>query len=183
MEGESGRVVRVLVNVEIKARVSDLNTMRDLVERVADGPAQVLIQRDVFFQTPRGRLKLRVLGPGEGQLVYYERQDKAGPRRSDYMIEPTADPSSLERLLGECLGVRGVVTKERRLYWAGNTRIHLDHVEGLGEFLELEVMLKPGQSVEEGAQRAHELMGQLGIGDADLVDVAYMDLLERSGGC
>jgi len=169
-------------NVEIKARVNDLHTMQDLVEQVADGPAQVLVQRDVFFQTLRGRLKLRVLGPGEGQLVYYERQDKAGPRRSDYMIAPTADPGSLERLLGECLGVRGVVSKTRRLYWAGNTRIHLDRVEGLGEFLELEVTLEPEQSVEEGTQRAHELMMRLGIGDADLVDVAYMDLLEQ-GGC
>lgn len=171
------------VNVEIKARVNDLNTAREHVERVADGPAQVLVQRDVFFQTPRGRLKLRVLGPGEGQLVYYERQDKAGPKRSDYMVAPTTDPTSLERLLGECLGVRGVVAKERHLYWAGNTRIHLDHVEGLGDFLELEVVLEPGQCVEEGVQRAHDLMGQLAIGEADLVDIAYVDLFEQNGEC
>jgi adenylate cyclase class IV len=65
----------------------------------------------------------------------------------------------------------------------GNTRIHLDRVEGLGEFLELEVVLEPGQPTEEGTQRARELMERLGIGDANLVDVAYIDLLERHGGC
>lgn len=167
------------VNVEIKARVNDLGEMQALVEQVADGPAELLAQRDVFFQTPRGRLKLRVLGPGEGQLVYYQRQDMAGPRPSDYMIAPTGDPSSLERVLGECLGVRGVVSKQRRVYWARNTRIHLDHVEGLGEFLELEVVLKPEQTEEEGAQQAQELMKRLGVGDADLIGVAYMDLLEQ----
>jgi predicted adenylyl cyclase CyaB len=173
----------VAANVEIKARVNDLDSMREVVERVADRPGELILKRDVFFHTPRGRLKLRVLGPEAGQLVYYERQDNAGPRRSDYLIAPTPDPSSLERVLGACLGVRGVVSKERWLYWVGNTRIHLDHVEGLGEFLELEVVLEPGQPAEEGAQRARELMERLGIGDADLVDVAYMDLLERHGGC
>ena len=166
-------------NVEIKARVRDLGRMRSLVEQIAGEPGELIIQRDVFFHTARGRLKLRVLGPASGQLVCYDRPDDAGPKRSDYAMAVTDDPASLETALGACLGVRGVVSKERRLYWAGNTRIHLDHVEGLGEYLELEVVLESGQPAGVGVQRANELMERLGIEEGDLVDVAYIDLLEQ----
>jgi len=70
------------------------------------------------------------------------------------------------------------VRKRRWLYLVGYTRIHLDVVEGLGRFLELEVMLQPGQSEEEGAAMASDLLLRLGIAEQDLLPGAYMDLLE-----
>ena len=137
-------------NVEIKARVRDIATVRAVAERLSDQPCTVLRQEDTFFHVPQGRLKLRVLAPDSGQLIYYERADTAGPKRSEYFVSPTDNPAALKAVLAPCLGVRGVVRKRRSLYWVGNTRIHLDEVEGLGSFLELEVMLGPGQSEEEG---------------------------------
>lgn len=59
----------------------------------------------------------------------------------------------------------------------GRTRIHLDRVRGLGEFLELEVVLRDGESAELGVQEAHELMALLGVGDSQLIEGAYVDLL------
>ncbi len=148
-------------------------------ERLSDGPAERICQEDVFFFTPNGRLKLRILAADKGQLVYYEREDCAGPKESRYLVCPTAQPEALRALLGEALGVRGVVRKERHLFWAGNTRIHLDRVEGLGDFVELEVMLEEDQTAAEGEARARELMAALGIGAEQLEKVAYIDLLER----
>lgn len=170
-------------NVEIKARVADFNRVRERAEALSDTPGELIPQRDTFFHTPKGRLKLRVLAPDRGQLIYYERQDDAAPKPSHYILSPTPEPDSLEAALSACLGVRGMVRKRRLLYKIGNTRIHLDQVDGLGPFLELEVILEPGQSVEQGRATALELMEQLGIDEENLVEGAYIDLLEnRSNG-
>ncbi len=79
-------------------------------------------------------------------------------------------------------GIRGVVRKTRYLYLAGQTRIHLDDVEGLGRFMELEVVLEEGQSDAEGQKIAEDLMSALGVERDDLIDGAYMDLLEKPPG-
>jgi len=165
-------------NIEIKARVRDIQAVRVVAERLTDRPGTVFSQEDTFFHTPQGRLKLRVLAPDQGQLIYYERANAAGPKRSEYFVAPTADPALLKIVLSHALGVRGVVRKQRSLYWVGNTRIHLDEVEGLGSFLELEVMLGSGQADAEGQVIARELMAQLGVQKSDLLEGAYMDLLE-----
>jgi predicted adenylyl cyclase CyaB len=166
------------LNIEIKARLRDLERLTAQVASMADGPGQVIRQHDVFFLLPRGRLKLRVLGPSLGQLVYYEREDDLGPKLSGYLISVTHEPDSLERVLSAALGVRGVVDKVRHLYRVGQTRVHLDTVIGLGEFIELEVVLGPGQSQRDGERIAGQLMERLGIHEDDLIDVAYIDLLE-----
>ena len=166
-------------NIEIKARVRDLADLRKRAEALSDTPVQVIPQEDTFFNSPRGRLKLRQLGPQRGQLVYYERNDAAGPKRSDYLIAETSDPSALKAALTAALGVRGVVRKTRYLYMVGQTRVHLDEVEGLGQFMELEVVMRPGQGDAEGQAIAHELMNKLGVAESDLLEGAYMDLLEK----
>lgn len=167
------------VNVEIKAHVDDLEALRERAERLSDRLVEVIRQEDVFFVVPAGRLKLRVLAPDVGQLIYYEREDRAGPKVSKYQVYPTVRPQALQVLLTKALGVRGVVRKERSLYWAGHTRIHLDRVEGLGEFVELEVMLEEGQTAADGETRARELMAALGVRADQLEEGAYIDLLER----
>lgn len=170
-------------NVEVKARVRNWQELRQRAASLSQSPVEEIRQRDVFFGTARGRLKLRVLAADRGQLVYYERPDAAGPKLSHYLIAETADPSSLEAVLSTFLGVRGVVSKVRLLYLVGNTRIHLDRVEGLGDFVELEAVLSPGQPVAEGEQIVSHLLAELGIGEDELIDVAYIDLLEAGGMC
>jgi predicted adenylyl cyclase CyaB len=164
-------------NIEIKARVSDFERKCAMAERLSGAPPQILHQRDTFFPSARGRLKLRELSVTEGQLVAYSRADVPGTKRSDYLICPTATPELLLETLSTALGTGVVVTKWRRLYLVGQTRIHLDDVEGLGTFLELEVVLRPGQAAEEGHAIASDLMRQLEVKEADLIDRAYADLL------
>ncbi len=166
-------------NIEIKARARDFDGIRSRAEALADRPVQILPQEDTFFEVVHGRLKLRVPPAGPAQLIYYERANQDGPKRSDYHIFETSDPDSLKTALGLALGVRGVVRKTRYLYMAGQTRIHLDDVQGLGHFMELEVVMRPGQSDAEGQAIAQELMSRLGIEEADLLEGAYMDLIEQ----
>jgi predicted adenylyl cyclase CyaB len=166
-------------NIEIKARVRDLDRLRSRAEALSDTPVQVIPQEDTFFHVPKGRLKLRQLRPDLAQLVYYDRPDHEGPKRSNYHIFETHKPESLKSALSLALGVRGVVRKTRYLYLAGQTRIHIDDVEGLGQFMELEVVLRYGQSEAEGQSIAEDLMDRLGVRKDDLLEGAYMDLLEK----
>ena len=167
-------------NIEIKARVRDFADLRLRAEVLSDTPVEVIPQEDTFFNAPHGRLKLRQLTPERGQLVYYERTDSAGPKRSDYFVVETNDPATLKSALTAALGVRGVICKTRYLYLVGQTRIHLDEVAELGQFMELEVVMQPGQTDPEGQAIADDLMVKLGIIPSDLLEGAYMDLLEKS---
>ena len=165
-------------NIEIKARVRDFGEISARAERLSDTPVQVLPQEDTFFNTPQGRLKLRIFSSNQGQLIYYTRPDQEGPKRSDYHISHTSDPENLKRVLALAYGIRGVVRKRRYLYLVGQTRVHLDDVEGLGQFMELEVVLQEGQSDAEGQAIAEDLMASLGVERGNLLEGAYMDLLE-----
>lgn len=165
-------------NIEIKARARNFAEIRRRAETLSDKPVDVLPQEDIFFNTPQGRLKLRILSTGQGQLIYYTRPDQEGPKRSDYHIFLTTDSENLKRVLELAYGIRGIVRKTRYLYMIGQTRVHLDDVDGLGQFMELEVVLQDGQSDAEGQAIAEDLMARLGVERSDLVEGAYMDLLE-----
>ncbi len=164
-------------NVEIKAVLRGLSYLTQRAKELSGSDGTVIRQQDTFFKVPAGRLKLRDLQDGTGQLIFYERPDTEGPKLSNYSITPTKDPQGLVKVLTDALGQVGQVKKERRLYMVGQTRVHVDRVEGLGDFMELEVVMKEQQSREEGVTIATQLMLELGVKEEDLIDGAYMDLL------
>jgi predicted adenylyl cyclase CyaB len=166
-------------NIEIKAYARNFDEIRRRAEALSDSAVEVIPQEDTFFNTAQGRLKLRVLSANQGQLIYYTRPDQEGPKRSDYHISLTSEPENLKHVLELAYGIRGVVRKTRYLYLVGQTRVHLDDVEGLGQFMELEVVLREGQSDAEGQAIAEGLMTRLGVERSDLLEGAYMDLMEK----
>ncbi|RJP22895.1 MAG: CYTH domain-containing protein [Candidatus Abyssobacteria bacterium SURF_5] len=166
-------------NIEIKARVREHDAFRRIATRMATEPPQTLHQEDVFFRVRKGRLKLRIFSDGSGELIQYERPDLTGAKQSHYRIYRTSRPLELRKLLAEALDETVAVKKKREVYIAGQTRIHLDEVDKLGTFVELEVVLSPHQTVEEGQRLASDLMRKLGIKESDLVPCAYADLLEN----
>lgn len=164
-------------NVELKARVHDMPHLRALVATLSDTPAVQLAQEDTFFPSPYGRLKLRITSPETGELIAYERPDVPGPKLSSYTRTAVHEPQALKTVLTMALGVQGVVRKQRWLFMVGQTRVHLDQVEGLGHFMELEVVLRPEQTIHDGEQIATALMQRCGIRPEDLLPQAYVDLL------
>ena len=166
-------------NIEIKARVADPEALLARARALASAGPETIMQTDTFFQIPEGRLKVREFTDGSGELIFYRRPDAAGPKTSEYAISRTADGLALRELLAAALPVRGVVRKKRLLLLAGRTRIHLDQVEGLGSFMELEVVLTGGEDPKEGEEEAAGLMKSLGIAPADLVQGAYIDMLAK----
>ena len=164
-------------NIEIKARVADPAHLRKLAEQLSDTPPKIIYQHDTFFACPYGRLKLRALSPDHGELIFYRRDDVADTKQSYYLIDRTSTPDQLRAVLSAALGVQQTVIKIRVLFMAGQTRIHLDEVEGLGSFMELEVVLREGQLPEDGHRIARELMAALEIRESDLLEGAYEDML------
>jgi len=165
-------------NIEIKARITDFSKQCEKAGKLSGQPPQKIHQEDIFFTCPLGRLKLRIFSADRGELIYYERNNQAGPKQSNYLLTGTDDPEGLKNVLASAWGIRGVVRKVRLLYLVGQTRVHLDRVENLGDFLEFEVVMRPDQTAEQGIEIAEAMMDAFEIRNEDLVDSAYIDLIE-----
>lgn len=194
-------------NIEIKARVRDLDRQRRLIEAISDRPVELLEQEDTFFESgqpsafssqPDGegaghgfsgsqltahgsqlrghRLKLRRFPSGVAELIHYSRPDVTTPKPSQYTIVRTPDGDEMLRALSMVFVPLGTVCKKRYLYFSGRTRIHLDDVENLGWFIELEVVLRDGESDEQGRAEADELMRRLQIETGDLLTSTYFEM-------
>ena len=163
-------------NIEIKARIASVEAVLARAASIADGAPVVIDQDDTFFAVAHGRLKLRRFADGSAELIQYHRDDRADAKASDYVRVPVADADALAEALTRACGTRGRVRKRRLLLMAGQTRIHLDCVDGLGDFLELEVVLSEGQSDAEGTAIAERLMTALAIAPEDRLAGAYLDL-------
>lgn len=165
-------------NVEIKAVAENVGELSAAARRMSSEPPTTVEQTDVFFRTEAGRLKLSILSPGYGELIFYDRPDQAGPKTNTYTISITNQPSALRAVLSAAYGEDVIVRKVRKLYLAGRTRIHVDAVEDLGDFVELEVVLEDAENPDDGIAEAHALMAELGIRRSNLVEGACADLLK-----
>jgi predicted adenylyl cyclase CyaB len=168
------------LNLELKARDPAPERSVQVCEELGAESGGVLRQRDVYFNVPRGRLKLRSQNDGIGQLIAYERPDRPGVRPSAYRIVSVPDAGELEAALTETLGVVAEVRKMRRLFLHDGVRIHLDSVEGLGRFIELEAVVG-GDDRGSRERILEELRLALEVKAADLVGGSYCDLRARSG--
>jgi predicted adenylyl cyclase CyaB len=165
-------------NIEIKARILDVESLMSRIRSFCSTEPINIHQTDTFFHCVNGRLKLREFGDGSGELIYYKRKDSAGPKLSEYIRYQTNDPDGLKKAMIPAYGIYGVVQKERTLIIHNQTRIHIDKVKYLGDFLELEVVLNPNQTIEEGQIIASKIMNKLEIKSKDLIETAYIDLLK-----
>jgi len=166
-------------NIEIKARIDDFSALYAKIALLADGVPDIISQDDTFFVCPNGRLKLRTLAVDHGELIFYRRVDQAGPKTSFYSISETQDPDGLRETLTLAYGSAGRVIKQRTLFMVGQTRLHLDRVKDLGDFLEFEVVLEEHETEAQGIAIAEELLECLEIQRQELVDQAYVDLLRQ----
>ena len=163
-------------NIEIKARIDSVEALLPRAVKLTGCEPEVLDQDDTFFAVAQGRLKLREFADGTAELIQYHRVDTPAAKASDYVRVPVPDPALLREALARACGLRGRVHKRRWLLLAGATRIHIDRVEGLGDFMELEVVLTAEQSDSAGVRIAEGLMQSLGLENAERLAGAYLDL-------
>ena len=165
-------------NIEIKARIDSVDALLPRARQLAEGDPETIMQDDQFFPVPHGRLKLRRFADGSAELIHYHRADGPEARASDYVRVPVPDADALALALGRANGLLGRVRKRRWLLHVGQTRVHLDRVDGLGDFMELEVVLREGQSDADGQVIAETLMDDLGLAAAQRLAGSYLDALQ-----
>ncbi len=165
------------INIEIKARTSKTDGIR---KYLLDNKAEYKgtdFQTDTYFNTTKGRLKLRE-GNIENNLIYYERENKAGPKQSNFSLVAVPDAATLKSILTAATGIKVVVEKQREIYFIGNIKFHLDTLAQLGSFVEIEASNKYAPlSVEELKAQCDFYLQAFGIAAGDLITVSYSDML------
>ena len=163
--------------VEIKARCTQAQSVRDYLRAHGADLRGIDHQTDTYFRVPHGRLKLRE-GRIENALIYYERADQASAKQSNVLLTKTPSDSALKAQLTQALGVLVVVKKRREIAFIDNVKFHIDSVEGLGHFVEIEAIDKEGTiGQEQLLTQCQSFQAELGIQPHDLVAESYSDLL------
>jgi adenylate cyclase class 2 len=170
------------LNVEIKARCDNQETVRKIIQSRGADFKGVDHQVDTYFRVHEGRLKLRE-GNIENYLIFYERSNQVGPKQSDVILFESEPRSPLKEILAKSLGSLVVVDKRREIYFIENVKFHLDVVKGLGTFVEIEVIDDDGSIEKEKLMgQCNEYMKLFGISEKDLVSISYSDLLLKGVG-
>jgi len=169
-------------NVELKARAPDHVRSLAACNEIGAEPQGVLVQRDTYFQARHGRLKLREEEGARPHLIAYERPDGIEARESRYRIIEVGEPEEWRAALGGTLGVRAVVAKRRRLFLWDGVRIHLDRVDGLGDFIEFEAVAAASSDLSHEQAQVISLRRAFEIDEADLVSGSYCDLVSPGAG-
>jgi adenylate cyclase, class 2 len=168
------------INIEIKARCPDLSRVRKMLQSCGAEFRGVDRQTDTYFPCSGGRLKLRE-GNIENALIYYRRPNQLGPKQADVTLCRVAPDPALRQVLAESLGVRVQVVKRREIFFLDNVKIHLDQVDPLGSFVEIEAIDADGSLGRDRLmEQCRHWMDRFGIRPDDLIDRSYSDMIEQT---
>lgn len=164
-------------NIEFKAKVTDYDEMKSAMQSITQSEPVILEQTDVYYNVKKGRAKLRTICNIRHELIIYRRKDLAGPKSSKYTRIKVKHYKLVNKIMSSLFGVRGVVKKYRTLFLKDNIRFHLDRVDSLGSFMEIEYIVSPMQDKEDIKSQVDGLLQALNIQKEMLVNCSYIDLL------
>lgn len=170
-------------NLEAKFKLDDLERARKQAEAITYQFKAMLVQRDTFFRVTEGKLKLREEESG-AWMIFYGREDSRDLKLSSYEIVSVAEPAKTREMLTQALGAIATVKKTRILMMRDHVRLHLDRVNGLGEFGEIEAVLGEHGDPERSRPAVDELLRVLNINRDNLIAESYFEMLwpsERGG--
>jgi adenylate cyclase class 2 len=163
--------------VEIKAKCAEPEKIAAKLKALNARFIGIDHQIDTYFQVPNGRLKLRQ-GSIENHLIFYSRNNQAGPKQSNVMLYKPQESDVLREILATAVGEKVVVNKQRQIYFIDNVKFHIDIVKGLGSFMEIEAIDEKGTI---GTARLHEqctyYMNLLNVKTEDLIENSYSDMI------
>ncbi len=165
------------INIEIKARTARTDALRKVLKEEGAVFKGVDFQTDTYFHCAAGRMKLRE-GNIENTLIHYRREDKEGPKESVVSLYHPQPDSNLKELLENALGVLVSVRKKREIYFVDNVKFHLDEVDGLGTFVEIEAIQDEKHSTAgELREQCTGFMDKMNIREEDLCTSSYSDMI------
>jgi adenylate cyclase class IV len=167
-------------NIELKAIDPDPARSLKICRELGAQDEGVLWQRDTYFNVSAGGLKLREQQPGRAHLIQFERADEPQQRESRYRIIDVDDAQTLLAALTAAIGVNVAVTKRRHLFLWQSVRIHLDDVERLGTFIELEAVAPADSDLQHEHQLVQQLRSAFSITDDRLIATGYAMQLKNA---
>ncbi len=163
--------------VEIKAHATQSAQIRAFLNQQQADFKGVDHQTDTYFRVNQGRLKLRE-GNIENHLIQYHRPNQAEAKTSKVLLYKSNPESTLKQILTNALGILVVVKKKREIYFIDNVKFHIDEVDGLGHFVEIEAIGNQGEHQEvDLRQQCLHYQQALNIQSTDLLEVSYSDML------
>jgi len=164
-------------NVEVKARLDDLDAARATAERLGARFVWTDEQVDRYYALDGSRrVKLRTCGRAPAELIRYDRPEDDGVRTSAYEVLPVRDDEARACLVPKTPPLL-TVRKRRELWLLENVRIHLDTVDGLGTFLEFEAVVDATRDEDRCRAQVDELLPAFGLDRARCIRASYSDLL------
>ena len=160
-------------NLEIKVQLKSHKEVKEILKKNQIRFSELLIQKDIYYKVEKGLLKLRVENDKQ-TLIFYDRDEKSKKRWSDYHLLDLSFTDA-NKYLKRFLVVLVIVKKKRELFLYKNTRIHLDYVQGLGYFLELETRVVKG--LKDAEKRFKYLVDLLELKNNKEIRASYKDLL------
>ena len=168
------------MEIEVKFRV-DFERIREKIESLGASLAREELQEDIYFSLPYPRL-LRVRNVsnlGKAYLTYKEIRD---PGRNEEFEELEVEVSNFETMV-EILKRLGfeedvIVRKRRLVYRLGGITLELNDVEGLGGFLDIEVI---SEDIEDAKRKIWEVAKRLGLSENDVEPRLYRELIGGLG--
>lgn len=168
------------INIEIKARCSNPENIEQILLDENANFKGLDHQIDTYFNVPKGRLKLRE-GNIENSLIFYERENISGPKKSQVQLYKTKPESGLKKVLYHSLGINIIVDKKRKIFFIENIKFHIDEVKGLGSFVEIEAIDKHGTIGQTKLEaQCDRYIKKFAINNNDLISVSYSDLLLKN---
>lgn len=167
-------------NLELKAFCPNLTEALQTAHQLPKNRHEVLYQKDIYFEIPSGRLKLRIINDSETQLIFYHRPDITSEEKvSDYQILSLPNALLSEQFFCTIFNPLVTVEKVRQVFFMDNARIHLDDVTNLGSYIEFEVVLNGEKPSSSDLLLFQKLKSIFQIKSENEIQFSYLDLLKK----
>lgn len=162
-------------NVEHKCELRDAALARLALTRLGATRVGVTRQHDTYFRVPDGRLKKRESHGEPTEYVFYHRPDRVKPKLSHFTIYTESE--ALSRFGTRPLPVWVTVDKAREIWVYKNAQMHLDEVDGLGSFFEVQALVSPAMHVGRCHELIREVLAALGPSVSESIATSYADMI------
>ena len=162
-------------SIEWKAEIRDPSIVRALVKRMGGVHASTVLHCDTYYRVIDGTLLKREIEGEASEFIHYLRPAGVRPRHTRFTLY--SEEQAAERFGAKPIPVWVIVEKRREVWVLDGVRVHLDEVEDLGRFVELEVLVTPDQSVSACEAKIARLRTALGPFVGEPVSKGYAELL------
>lgn len=165
------------LNIEIKARCHNPERIEQILQQNNARYIGLDHQIDTYFSIPIGRFKLRE-GNIENSLIYYQREDQKQAKASHFEIAKFMGKTELKSVLNAALGIHKIVDKHRKIFFIDNVKFHIDSIDGLGDFVEIEAINENNRYTSNQLKKQCDHYQELlGIREEDLITNSYSDMV------